>query len=257
MRVIGLPDGAMVELGSFDAGETRRLLITLKIPSIAALGLAQVATLEFTHVSLPDLVQHMTTLPILVNVVPGDQAAGRVPDPKVRSEELFQQTQRRKREASEMLSQGRSDEASAMLTGWSASLRDQSAVLPSALSAELYGEADLMDALADESRFDVGRAAKAASYDSSAKSRTRGRTARGGRMVLRCADGCDQLVLEEWELQRLLRGLPEKLARALRPGRSLRTPQLCLELHVALTDQPAGGFFSHCGMHGGFHASRA
>ena len=257
LTVVGLPDGAMLELGSFYAGETRRLLITLKIPSIAALGLAQVATLEFTHVSLPDLVQHMTTMPILVNVVPGDQAAGRVPDPKVRSEALFQQTQRAKKAAGEMLSQGRSDEASAMLTGWSASLRDQSAVLPSAFSAELYGEADLMDALADESRFDVGRAAKAASYDSSAKSRTRGRTVRGGRMVLRCADGCDELVLEEWELQRLLRGLPEELARALRPGRSLRTPQLCLELHVALADQPAGTFFSRCGTHGGFHASSA
>ena len=257
LTVVGLPDGAMLELGSFYAGETRRLLITLKIPSIAALGLAQVATLEFTHVSLPDLVQHMTTMPILVNVVPGDQAAGRVPDPKVRSEALFQQTQRTKKAAGEMLSQGRSDEASATLTGWSASLRDQSAVLPSAFSAELYGEADLMDALADESRFDVGRAAKAASYDSSAKSRTRGRTARGGRMVLRCADGCDELVLEEWELQRLLRGLPEELARALRPGRSLRTPQLCLELHVALADQPAGTFFSRCGTHGGFHASSA
>jgi len=257
LTVVGLPDGAMLELGSFYAGETRRLLITLKIPSIAALGLAQVATLEFTHVSLPDLVQHMTTMPILVNVVPGDQAAGRVPDPKVRSEALFQQTQRTKKAAGEMLSQGRSDEASAMLTGWSASLRDQSAVLPSPFSAELYSEADLMDALADESRFDVGRAAKAASYDSSAKSRTRGRTARGGRMVLRCADGCDELVLEEWELQRLLRGLPEELARALRPGRSLRTPQLCLELHVALADQPAGTFFSRCGTHGGFHASSA
>ncbi len=34
LTMIGLPDGAMLELGSFYAGETRRLLITLKIPSI-------------------------------------------------------------------------------------------------------------------------------------------------------------------------------------------------------------------------------
>ena len=130
-------------------------------------------------------------------------------------------------------------------------------MLPSSLSAELYGEADLMDALADESRYDVGRAAKAASYDSSNKSRNRGRQTRGGLLVLRCADGCNQLALEEWELQRLLRGLPQELARALRPSRSLRTPQVSLELHVALSEQPAGAFFSQCGMHGGFNASRA
>ena len=257
LTVIGLPDGAMLELGSFYAGETRRLLITLKIPSIAALGLVQVATLEFTHVSLPDLVQHMTTLPLHVNVVPGDQAAGRISDPKVQSEALFQQTQRAKRESSRLLSQGRGDEASAMLTDWSASLRAASACLPNALSAELYGEADLMDSLADESRFDVGRAAKAASYDSSAKSRNRGRQTRGGRIVLRCADDCDELTLEEWELQRLVRGLSPALERALRPGQSLRSPQTCLELHLALFDQPAGGFFSQCAAHGGLTVGRA
>ena len=257
LTVIGLPDGAMLELGSFYAGETRRLLITLKIPGIAALGLVQVATLEFTHVSLPDLVQHVTTVPVHVNVVPGDQAAGRVPDPKVRSEALFQQTQRTKRESGRLLSEGRADEASAMLSGWSASLRSASSVLPSALSAELYGEADLMDALADESRFDVGRAAKAASYDSSMKSRTRGRQKRGGRTVLRCADGCGELVLDEWELQRLVRGLAPELERALQPGRTHRGTEVSLQLGAALSGQPAGDFFDQCALHGGFTAGRA
>ncbi len=135
-----------------------------------------------------------------MNVVPGDQAAGRIPDPKVQSEALFQQTQRAKRESSRLLSQGRADEASALLYGASASLRAASASLPDELSAELYVEASLMDSLADESSFDVGRAAKAASYDASTKSRTRGRMTRGGRTVLRCADGCGELALEEWEL---------------------------------------------------------
>ena len=257
LTVTGLPDGAMLELGSFYAGETRRLVITLKIPSIAALGLVQVATLTFTHVSLPDLVQHVTTLPVHVNVVPGDQAAGRIPDPKVRSEALFQRTQQAKRESSRLLSQGRGDEAYEMLQGASASLRSASAGLPAELSAELFGEADVMDALADESRLDIGRAAKATSYDASTKSRTRGRHLRGGRVVVRCADGCTELALEEWEVQRLLRGLPEELVRALSPSRSLRGPQVCLELHVALADQPAGSFFSSCAGHGGFTVDRA
>ena len=106
LPVVGLPDGAMLELGSFYAGETRRLLITLKVPGIPALGLTQVATLELTHVALPELVQHTTVLPVQVNVVPGDQAAGRVPDPKVRSEVLFQQTQKAKKDSSRLLSDG-------------------------------------------------------------------------------------------------------------------------------------------------------
>ena len=88
-------------------------------------------------------------------------------------------------------------------------------------------------------------------------SRYRGRQTRGGRIVLRCADGCSELVLEEWELQRLVRGLSQDLDRALRPGRSLRGPQTCLELQVALAGQPAGGFFRDCAAHGGFMASRS
>lgn len=124
LPVVGLPDGAMLELGSFYAGETRRLLIKLHVPSIPALGLTQAATLEFVHVALPDLVQHTTTLPIQVNVVPGDQAAGRVPDAEVRSEALFQQTQRQKQEASRSMSAGDARGAASML-------RDSSCSSPS------------------------------------------------------------------------------------------------------------------------------
>jgi Ca-activated chloride channel family protein len=254
LPVVGLPDGAMLELGTFYAGETRRLLVKLSVPGIPALGLTQVATLEFTHVSLPDLVQHTTTVPVMVNVVPGDQAAGRIPDPKVRSEELFQLTQKAKRDSSILLSQGRGDDASAMLFEAGQSLRVGSAALPATYADELVGEASVMEALAEESRIDAARAAKATSYDATMKSRNRGRQARGGRIVLRCADGCGELVLEEWELQQRLRGLTPEVARTLLPSPSLREPQLCLELHVALADQPAGDFFSQCGMHGGLTA---
>ena len=46
------------------------------------------------------------TLPVSVNVVPGDQAAGRVPDPKVRTELLFQQAQEAKRRAADAIARG-------------------------------------------------------------------------------------------------------------------------------------------------------
>ena len=44
---------------------------------MAALGLAEVARLELRYVELPQLLEHVVTLPISVNVVPGDQAAAR------------------------------------------------------------------------------------------------------------------------------------------------------------------------------------
>ena len=73
---------------------------------MAALGLAQVAELELRYVELPELVEQVVTLPITVNVVPGDEAAGRVPDPVVRSEVLFQEAQDDKKAASEALERG-------------------------------------------------------------------------------------------------------------------------------------------------------
>jgi Ca-activated chloride channel family protein len=256
LPVVGLPDGAMLELGTFYAGETRHLLVKLNVPGIPAFGLTQVATLEFTHVSLPDLVQHTTTVPVMVNVVPGDQAAGRIPDPKVRSEELFQNTQKAKRESSRLLSQGRGDEAWAMLFDAGQSLRLGSATLPAMYADELVGEADVIDALAGEARIDSARAAKATSYDATMKSRNRGRQTRGGRIALRTGDG-SELVLEEWELQQLLRDLPAELARALRPSTTARDSRTAQAVAAALGgDHRAHGFFDAAGRTGGFRVER-
>jgi Ca-activated chloride channel family protein len=257
LPVVGLPDCAMLELGTFYVGETRRLLVKLSVPGIPALGLTQVATLEFTHVSLPDLVQHTTTLPVMVNVVPGDQAAGRIPDPKVRSEELFQVTQKAKRESSRLLSQGRGDEASAMLLDAGQSLRVGSAALPAMYADELVAEAAIVDALAEESTIDSARAAKASSMSATTGSRYRGRQTHGGRVVLRCADACGELVLEEWQLQQLVRGLPDELARSVRPRATRRDRETAFNVSHALADaHPASQFFSRAGEHGGFTAGR-
>ena len=124
------------------------------------------------------------------------------------------------------------------------------------MAAELVGEADLMDALAEESLIDSARAAKATSYDASRKSRSRGRTTSGGRIVLLAAEGLD-LVLEEWELQRLMRVLPTELARHLRPGATARDGQVAGALASALgPDHPAHGFFAAAAREGGFRAER-
>ena len=74
--------GIMVELGDLWAGEERKLVLTFDVPGEAALGLAQIAELELRYVALPDLAEQTVTMPVHVNVVPGDQAAGRIARPE-------------------------------------------------------------------------------------------------------------------------------------------------------------------------------
>ena len=106
MSWVDTPEGVLVELGAFYSGEVRRLVVTFDVPGIGTLGLAQIACLDFTFVELPTLVHHSITVPVHVNVLPGDQAASRIPDPVVRTELAFQRTQRAKRAATERMSQG-------------------------------------------------------------------------------------------------------------------------------------------------------
>lgn len=259
-----LPDGFQVELGSFYAGETRRLLITLQIPGIPALGLAEVATLELTHVSLPDLVQHSTTTPVYVNVVPGDQAAGRVRNPQVRSEKLFQQSQTAKRRSSRLLSEGRVGEASKLLRETSFFLDGEAGSLPVPMLAELLQESQLMASLAEEAEFDSSRAAKVSSASATQASRTRGRQTSGGQIVLRWATGHEGVtgsfvVLPDFEIVRLKRLLDRDQAAALRPSQgAIRSEATAQEIASALPDgHPLKSFFTLAGFHDGFSVERA
>jgi Ca-activated chloride channel family protein len=102
-----LGDGSVVvELGDFFSTEQRRLLFKLRVPALASLGLAQIATLRVQYVEIPNLLEHAVTVPIAVNVVPGDEARSRLPDPTVHSERLFQEAQDRKKQASEAFERG-------------------------------------------------------------------------------------------------------------------------------------------------------
>ncbi|HEY5980453.1 MAG TPA: VWA domain-containing protein [Microlunatus sp.] len=171
-----LPDGIMIELGAFYAGETRKLIMTFDVPGIPALGLAEVATLELGYLTVPALEQQTVSLPLYVNVVPGDQAAGRIPDPVVRTEAAFQRAQQAKRAASTALSAGDSLAASAALRTARSELGRAVVAAPAQLVAELDDEIGLLDRLADEVTYgDVTRAAKLSSADATFKSRTRGR----------------------------------------------------------------------------------
>jgi Ca-activated chloride channel homolog len=205
-----VPGGVTVELGSLLAGETRRLLLRLKVPGIAALGLAQVAELVLTSVSLPDLVQQTVTLPVHVNVVPGDQAAGRIPDPVVHSELLFQQSQASKRRASEMLRRNDVRGASRLLHDTAEQLSTAVGDLPAAHADELLSEMCIVSDLAGE--VDAGhteRSIRGGLTDAAQKSRMRGRRQTASLVVLQRADGGATLELERWRLERLHRHADE------------------------------------------------
>jgi Ca-activated chloride channel family protein len=161
----GVAGGVMVELGDLWAGEQRRLLLGLTVPSIATLGLAQVATLELRYVALPDLSEQVVTLPISVNVVPGDEAAGRVPDPRVHTELLFQRAQEAKRAAADAIARGDEDRALDLLSIAGASLA----------GVDDVERGVLLDLAADIGAGGAARAAKRSRMDHHLKSRKRGR----------------------------------------------------------------------------------
>lgn len=143
----------MIELGDLYADEQRKLLLKLEVPAMAALGLAQVATLTLQYVELPGLVEHTVTLPISVNVVPGDEAAQRVPDPTVHSEVLFQQAQESKKQASEAFERGEVERAKLLLVETGAALDEAERIAPSEVSGSIAAEkaeVERMSLLSDE-----------------------------------------------------------------------------------------------------------
>jgi Ca-activated chloride channel family protein len=170
--------GLIAELGSFYAGETRKLLLTFTVPAVAALGLTEIATLEFTYVELPALKQHTVTVPVHVNVVPGDQAAGRVPNATVRTELVYQQVQQAKKRASARLTEG---DLNAALVDIDAAQELVDTLLsgddlPPDFAADLAEEAESLRYLSNQAQFgSLSTAAKYSSMDSSSKSHKRGR----------------------------------------------------------------------------------
>lgn len=127
------PDGILVELGDLYSDEERRLVLAFEVPGRAALGLAQIGELVLSYVELPGLLQHTVTLPVAVNVLPGDEAAGRVRRPEVEKERLLLEVQRAKKVSEEHLRRGDVQGARASLAGASADL----------MAAPFAGDADV------------------------------------------------------------------------------------------------------------------
>jgi Ca-activated chloride channel family protein len=169
-------DGLLVELGGFYADESRRLLLRFAVPGMPALGLAEIATLELRYVEMPKLREQVVRLPVHVNVVPGDQAAGRILDPVVTTEIAYQEAQRAKRRATARLTAGDSESAVGDLAAAKSVILAAMDLAPAAAVEDLREEAATLDRLVAEAQYgDFSRAAKFASMDLSLKSRQRGR----------------------------------------------------------------------------------
>ncbi len=164
-------NGVMIELGDLWAGEARKLVLSFAVPALPGLGLAEIATLELRYVTLPAFAEETITLPLTVNVVPGDQAAGRVRDPKVHTELLFQQAQEAKRRAADALARG---DAGGALAAYSAA----GEALAASPAPELREEAAILAELADRTAAGDGAwAAKRSRAEHALKARKRGRGA--------------------------------------------------------------------------------
>jgi Ca-activated chloride channel family protein len=144
----------IVQLGDLYSGENRRFVIDLEVPGIASLGLCKIADITIEYLDLAQRQEISVTMPVNVNVVPGDVAAGRIADPIVRAERLILEAQTAKSLAVDELLNGKIKEASSRLKGAASSLRREASLIPvtDERSAEslaiIKAEADEIDVLA-------------------------------------------------------------------------------------------------------------
>jgi Ca-activated chloride channel homolog len=176
MPVQAIEDGVMVELGDFYADEERKLVLHFDVPAIGGLGLAKIAEIELQYVELPSLKTHTVSVPVHVNVVPGDEAAGRIANATVQTELAFQEAQSAKRQAAQALRDGDVDGAAAAYASASDMLSVAAAAAPIEGRAEIVAEGDLMRDLAQRAHTEDGRRlSKFTEADRHRKARKRGR----------------------------------------------------------------------------------
>ena len=173
-------DTYVLQLGDLYAGENRRFMIDIEVPGIKALGLCQIAEITIEYLNLADRQEISVTTPVNVNVVPGDQAAGRIANPVIRAERLIIAAQSEKATAIEELRSGNSKDASARLLKTVAKLRSEASAIPvtDETTAEslilIRSEADEIEKLAEMAKNeDVAYSSKRLTEDFSRKTRAR------------------------------------------------------------------------------------
>ena len=144
----------VVQLGDLYGGENRRFIILVDVPGIADLGLCKIADVIIEYTDLAARSEISVTMPVNVNVVPGDQAAGRIEDPIVKAERMILQAQSEQAIPPDEILQGNQKSATKRLKGTAANLRSHASEIrvTDERSAEslaiILEEAAEMDALA-------------------------------------------------------------------------------------------------------------
>lgn len=138
-----LGDELLVHLGDLAGGDTRKLLAELDIPQVAALGVQTVAEVIVRYTSVPDLEERLLTLPVTVNLVPGEQPPTRLSADALYAERGLQQAQASKRAAIRAMRDGESKEAEVILNEASERLVSAIQALPEQLRGPL--EEDLAE----------------------------------------------------------------------------------------------------------------
>jgi Ca-activated chloride channel family protein len=132
--------------------------------------------LDLRWVDFESMRSERADVPVYVNVVPGDEASGRIADPTVSTELRFQRAQQAKREAAEALGRGDVDRAQRIYHGASLGLREMDlSDAPADVAAEIAEEVRVLEELAEQSKLDRIHARKRAFADHHMKSRKRGR----------------------------------------------------------------------------------
>jgi hypothetical protein len=143
---------------------------------VSRLGLPEIASLELRYVDTVELKEETVTIPLHVNVVPGDEAAGRTVNPVVATELAFQEVQRAKREASRRLCEGDAAGGAVQLGLAGSAIAAGMGMAAAASKAEMSDEASVIDQMVHEARYgEMTRASKRLSSDAARKSRPRGR----------------------------------------------------------------------------------
>ena len=146
-------DSLVLNIGDLFAGEERRLLVQLGVPAIPDLGTRTIAEIEVQFTTVSDLADHRIVLPVSVNVVPGDQAAGRIPDPVVQVEQLLADVDDAKRTAAKALREHDVDSARTSLgtaITTVSSKREELRDAPGGLTERLDEAAEELLGLADD-----------------------------------------------------------------------------------------------------------
>lgn len=183
-----VPGGVLLELGDFYSGEQRRLLVSIGVPAMAALGLATVAELVLEFVAIPELVSHTITLPVSVNVVPQDVAKGRVPDVAVQRQAMLLEVQSAKRESERAMRIGDVDAARGSLSA----ARDALSALGPDAGAEVAEELDDIGRSLDMLDVELDSAVKFTSASRTKRSRGYSGRAQGGEVRPTGTDEPDQ-----------------------------------------------------------------